>query len=79
MSLSQKWGPQVFYHANGKRFESFSHEAFASTPLKVKQASSRAMLFVNNDAQILMVRQSNVLDTLALSRKLRSHAVACNA
>jgi len=65
MSLSQKWGPQVSYHANGKRFESFSHEAFASMPLKVRQASSRAMLFVNHDAQILMVRQSNVLDSFS--------------
>jgi len=63
MSLSQKRGPQVFYHANGKRCESFSHEAFASMPLKVRQAGSRTkILFANNHTEILKVPQSNVLD-----------------
>jgi len=65
MSLFQNWGPQVFYQANGKRCESFSHEAFANVPLKVRQASSRTILFVNNDAQVLAVRQSNALDTFS--------------
>jgi len=64
MSLSQKWGPQVFYNASGKRGESFSHEAFANAPLKVRQASSRTkILFLNNDTEVLAVRQSNVLHT----------------
>ena len=63
MSLSQKWGPQVFYNASGKRCESFSHEAFASMPLKVRQSSSRTkILFANNHTEILKVPQSNVLD-----------------
>jgi hypothetical protein len=64
MSLSQKWGPQVFHHVNGKSCESFSREAFASVPLKVRQASSRTILFVHNDTDVLTLRQSNVLDTL---------------
>jgi hypothetical protein len=45
MSLSQKWGPHVLYHANGKRFESFSHEAFASMPL----TESQATIFAHED------------------------------
>jgi len=63
MNLSQKRGLQVFYHANGKRCESFSHEAFASMPLKVRQASSRTkILFANNHTESLTVPQSNVPD-----------------
>jgi hypothetical protein len=62
MILTQKWGPH-FYYANGKRFERFSHEASANLPLKVRQASSRTILFVHYDAQILTVLQSHALDT----------------
>jgi hypothetical protein len=69
MSLSQKRGPQVFYHANGKRCESFSHEASANVPLKVTQASSRTIRFVNDDTQVT-VRQSNALDTFRPFREI---------
>ena len=61
MSLSHKWGPQVFHHAYRKRCESFSHEASANVPLKVMQASSLTkILFVNNHTEVLvlMVPQS---------------------
>ena len=57
MSLSQKWGPQVFFNANGKRSESFSHEAFSNTPF-----SRTKILFANNHTEILTVPQSNVPD-----------------
>ena len=63
MSLSQKWGPQVFHYVNDKSCESFSREASASVPLEVRQASSRTILFLNNDTEVLAVRQSNVLHT----------------
>src|SRR5262245_49606290 len=79
MSPSQKWGPQVFHHIIGKSCESFSREASANVPLKVRQASSRTILFLNNDTEVLTVRQSNVRRLLALSRKLRRHGPECNA
>jgi len=60
MSLSQKWGPQVFFNANGKRCEIFSHEAFASMPLKVRPRTK--ILFANNHTEVLTVPQSNVVD-----------------
>ena len=63
MSLSHKWGPQVFHYVNDKSCESFSREASASVPLEVRQASSRTILFLNNDTEVLTVRQSSVLDT----------------
>ena len=65
MSPSQKWGPQVFHHIIGKSCESFSREASASVPLKVRQASSRTILFLNNDTEVLTVRQSNVPETFS--------------
>src|SRR5215470_13882427 len=79
MSPSQKWGPQVFHYVNDKSCKSFSREASASVPLEVRQPSSRTILFLNNDTDVLTVRQSNVPETLALSRKLRRHGPECNA
>ena len=61
MSLSQKWGPQVFHHVDDKSCESCWREAFANVKLKVRQASSRTkVLFVNNHSEVLTVPQSNV-------------------